>query len=122
MRHLAAYLLLVAGGNSSPTADDITTLLGTVGITVDEDRLNQLISELDGKDINEIIESGKDKLLAGGFGGGGGVAAAPAAGGSAPAAAEKAPEKPKVEEVVLLTITIIITYLIKIVITIIILS
>jgi len=112
MRHLAAYLLLVAGGNSSPTADDITTLLGTVGITVDEDRLKQLISELEGKDINEIIESGKDKLLAGGFGGGGGaVAAAPAAGGSAPAAAEKAPEKPKVEEVVLLTIIIIITFL-----------
>jgi len=112
MRHLAAYLLLVAGGNSSPTADDITTLLGTVGITVDEDRLKQLISELEGKDINEIIESGKDKLLAGGFGGGGGaVAAAPAAGGSAPAAAEKAPEKPKVEEVVLLTIIIIIAFL-----------
>ena len=122
MRHLAAYLLLVAGGNSSPTADDITTLLGTVGITVDEDRLKQLISELDGKDINEIIESGKDKLLAGGFGGGGGaVAAAPAAGGSAPAAAEKAPEKPKVEEVVLLTIIMIITFPIKTVITIIIL-
>ena len=99
MRHLAAYLLLVAGGNSSPTADDITTLLGTVGITVDEDRLKQLISELEGKDINEIIESGKDKLLAGGFGGGGGaVAAAPAAAGGAPAA-EKPAEKPKVEEV-----------------------
>jgi large subunit ribosomal protein LP2 len=111
MRHLAAYLLLVAGGNSSPTADDITTLLGNVGITVDEDRLKQLISELEGKDINEIIESGKDKLLAGGFGGGGGAVAAAPAGGSAPAAAEKAPEKPKVEEVVLLTIIIIIAFL-----------
>jgi len=100
MRHLAAYLLLVAGGNSSPTAEDVTTLLGTVGVTVDEERLNQLISELDGKDINEVIESGKDKLLAGGFGGGGGaVASAPAAGGGAAPVAEKAAEKPKVEEV-----------------------
>ena len=98
MRHLAAYLLLVAGGNTAPTAADVTTLLATVGITVDEARLNQLIAELDGKDINEVIESGKDKLLAGGFGGGGGaVAAAPAAAG-APAAAPAA-EKPKVEEV-----------------------
>ena len=111
MRHLAAYLLLVAGGNTAPTAKDVTELLATVGVTVDEERLNQLISELDGKDINEVIESGKDKLLAGGFGGGGAPAAAPAAGGSAPAAAEKAPEKPKVEEVVLLTIIIIITFL-----------
>ena len=84
MRHLAAYLLLVSGGNTAPTADDVTALLATVGITVDEARLNQLISELDGKDINEIIESGKDKLLAGGFGGGGAPVAAAPAGGAAP--------------------------------------
>jgi len=98
MRHLAAYLLLVAGGNTAPTAADVTTLLATVGITVDEARLNQLIAELDGKDINEVIESGKDKLLAGGFGGGGGAVAAAPAAAAAGAPAAKA-EKPKEEEV-----------------------
>ena len=38
MRHLAAYLLLVVGGNSSPTVDDIKTLLGTAGIETNDER------------------------------------------------------------------------------------
>ena len=38
MRHLAAYLLLVVGGNSSPSAEDITTLLGAAGIEIKSDR------------------------------------------------------------------------------------
>lgn len=99
MRHLATYLLLVAGGNSNPTAGDVTNALSQVGIEVDQDRLNQLISELDGKDIEDIMEEGK-KLLVKMGGGGAAPAAAPA--GSAPAAAAPAPEaKPKVEEVCL---------------------
>ena len=28
MRHLAAYLLLVIGGNAAPSAEDVTALLG----------------------------------------------------------------------------------------------
>mmetsp|Transcript_14704 Transcript_14704/g.40487 ORF Transcript_14704/g.40487 Transcript_14704/m.40487 type:complete len:118 (+) Transcript_14704:68-421(+) len=98
MRHMAAYLLLVAGGNASPTADDVTKLLGTVGIEPDSERLNQLISELEGKDLEELIALGKDKLFVGG--------GAPAAGGGggggdtgADAGAAAAPEKPKEEEV-----------------------
>lgn len=54
MKHLAAYLLLGLGGNSSPSAEDIKEVLSSVGIEADEERLTSLLSELDGKDINEV--------------------------------------------------------------------
>lgn len=54
MKHLAAYLLLTLGGNSSPSADDVKNVLSAVGIDADEDRLEKLIAELEGKDINEV--------------------------------------------------------------------
>ena len=54
MRHLAAYLLLQIGGNTSPSAEDIKKVLGAVGIEADDERLEKLIAELDGKDINEV--------------------------------------------------------------------
>lgn len=54
MKHLAAYLLLGLGGNSSPSAEDIKGVLSAAGIDADDERLNQLLSELEGKDINEV--------------------------------------------------------------------
>lgn len=54
MRHIAAYLLLQIGGNASPSASDVQKVLSAVGIEADEDRLEKLISELDGKDINTV--------------------------------------------------------------------
>jgi large subunit ribosomal protein LP2 len=54
MRHLAAYLLLQIGGNASPSAADVKKVLSAVGIEADEGRLKTLISELKGKDINEV--------------------------------------------------------------------
>lgn len=54
MKHLAAYLLLGLGGNTSPSAKDIKDVLAAVGIEADDDRLKQLISELEGKDISEV--------------------------------------------------------------------
>lgn len=54
MRYIAAYLLLQTGGNASPSAADIKKLLDVAGIETDEERLNKLISELSGKDINEV--------------------------------------------------------------------
>mmetsp|Transcript_3193 Transcript_3193/g.4316 ORF Transcript_3193/g.4316 Transcript_3193/m.4316 type:complete len:116 (-) Transcript_3193:65-412(-) len=98
MRHLATYLLLVAGGNSSPTAEDVTNALSEVGVEVDTERLNLLISEMSGKNPEELMAAGKDMLVKMGGGGGGGAAPAAAAAGGAPAAAAPA-EKPKVEEV-----------------------
>ena len=54
MKHLAAYLLLGLGGNASPSAADVKKVLSAVGIEADDERLNKLISELKGKDINEV--------------------------------------------------------------------
>ena len=54
MKHLAAYLLLGLAGNTSPSASDIKKVLSSVGIEADDDRLEKLLSELDGKDINEV--------------------------------------------------------------------
>ena len=54
MKHLAAYLLLSLGGNTSPSASDIKEVLESVGIDADESRLDTLISELKGKDLQEV--------------------------------------------------------------------
>ena len=100
MKHLATYLLLQLGGNASPSKEDVTTALSTVGVEVDEGRLDAMLSELDGKDVATMMESGKEMLATfGGGGGGGGGAAAAGGGGDASApAAEKVEEKVEEEE------------------------
>ncbi|PSN63075.1 ribosomal protein 60S [Corynespora cassiicola Philippines] len=97
MKHLAAYLLLGLGGNTSPSAADIKSVLESVGIEADDERLNKLISELEGKDINELISEGSAKLASVPSGGAGGAAAGGAAAGGA-AAAEETKEEAKEEE------------------------
>jgi hypothetical protein len=54
MKHLAAYLLLGLAGNASPSESDIKGVLQSVGIDADDERLEKLLSELKGKDINEV--------------------------------------------------------------------
>ena len=95
MRHLAAYLLLKLGGNDSPSADDVTKALGSVGVEVDSASLSKLMGELEGKDLNEILATGKGLLAT--FGGGGGGGGGGAASGGA-AAADEAPAEEEVEE------------------------
>ncbi|PHH81310.1 hypothetical protein CDD82_1054 [Ophiocordyceps australis] len=99
MKHLAAYLLLTLGGNESPSAKDVKEVLGSVGIDADDDRLKQLISELKGKSVEELIASGSEKLASIPSGGAGGAPAAAggAAGGAAAAPAEEAKEEEKEE-------------------------
>jgi ribosomal protein L12E/L44/L45/RPP1/RPP2 len=96
MKHLAAYLLLKLGGTESPTADDIKTALEKVGVEVDDDRLSTLLTELEGKDLNEVIATGKASLAkfgGGGGGGGGGGAGAADAGGAAAEVKEEVKEE-----------------------------
>ncbi|BDD58147.1 60S acidic ribosomal protein P2 [Monascus purpureus] len=99
MKHLAAYLLLGLAGNASPSAADIKNVLSSVGIDADEERLTKLVAELEGKDIQELISQGAEKLATVPTGGAGGAPAAAAAGGAAAeAATEKKEEAPKEEE------------------------
>lgn len=54
MKHLAAYLLLGLGGNTAPAAPDVKKVLESVGVDADDERLDKLISELEGKDMAEV--------------------------------------------------------------------
>lgn len=100
MKHLAAYLLLGLGGNTSPSASDVKEVLASVGIDADEERLDQLISTLKGKDLQELISEGSSKLASvpSGGGGGGAASSAPAAGGGATTEEEKPAEKEEEKE------------------------
>ena len=98
MKHLAAYLLLQLGGNASPSAKDVKAVLESVGIDADDERLEKLLSELEGKDINELISEGSSKLASVPSGGAGAAAGGAAAGGAAGGAAEETKAEEKEEE------------------------
>lgn len=97
MRVVAAYLLAVLGGNNSPSGKDIKKILDSVGVQAEDDRIDKLLSELEGKDVNEVIANGLSKLSSVPSGG---VAAAGASGAAAGggAAAEAQEEEKKAEE------------------------
>ncbi|CCU81296.1 60S acidic ribosomal protein P2 [Blumeria hordei DH14] len=99
MKHLAAYLLLTLGGNSSPSESDIKNVLGSIGIEADGERLTKLISELKDKDINELIAEGSAKLASVPSGGAGAAVATSGAvsGDAAPEAKEEEKEEEKEE-------------------------
>nr|XP_055042290.1 60S acidic ribosomal protein P2-like [Misgurnus anguillicaudatus] len=93
MRYVAAYLLAVLRGNNNPSTKDIKNILGSVGIEADDERLNKVISELNGKDINEVMNAGLSKLASVPAGGAVAVSAAAAGGGAAPAGEAPAAEE-----------------------------
>ncbi|KFV67029.1 60S acidic ribosomal protein P2, partial [Dryobates pubescens] len=64
MRYVAAYLLAVLGGNESPTSKDLKKILDSVGIETDDERMNKVISELNGKNIEDVIAQGEYSLSA----------------------------------------------------------
>merc|ERR1719438_379541 len=86
MKHLAAYALLVLGGNESPTAADVTKLLKDAGVEADKDSVKTLISKLDGQNLPELIAAGYDKF-----------AAVDGGAGEAPAEEKKKEEEPEEE-------------------------
>ncbi|CDR41211.1 CYFA0S06e04016g1_1 [Cyberlindnera fabianii] len=88
MKYLAAYLLLVQGGNASPSAADIKTVLETVGAEAEESRISALLESLEGKTIEEAIAEGNTKLAS--VPSGGAAAASSGAAASAGAAEETA--------------------------------
>lgn len=63
-----------------------------MGAEADAAQVELLLKELDGKDVNELIKDGKEKLKTVSMGGGGG-GAAPAAGAAAAAPAAGGEEK-----------------------------
>ncbi|RZC92737.1 hypothetical protein C5167_007795 [Papaver somniferum] len=122
MKVIGAYLLLVLGGNTTPTAEDIKELLGSgvlfvclfvrlvddnlewvwivflFGAEADDDRIQLLLSQVKDKDITELIASGREKLAAVPSGGGAPMAVAASGGGAAAPAAAEAKKEEKVED------------------------
>nr|P90703.1 RecName: Full=Large ribosomal subunit protein P2; AltName: Full=60S acidic ribosomal protein P2 [Brugia malayi]AAC47628.1 ribosomal protein P2 [Brugia malayi] len=62
MKYLAAYLLSTMSGNKSPSAKDIEDVLGSVGLDVDMEDANKVVSALSGKSIDEVITAGLAKV------------------------------------------------------------
>ena len=92
MKYIAAYALIVLGGNSAPKAADVEKVLKEAGIKSEADKVESVITSLAGKPFHELVQSGTAKLSNLGS-----VASAPAAAGKAAAKVE-AVEAPKEEE------------------------
>jgi large subunit ribosomal protein LP2 len=58
MRYVAAYLLAALGGKDNPSSADIEKILSSVGIEAEGEKLKKVISELNGKNIEELIAAG----------------------------------------------------------------
>ena len=56
MRYVAAYLLAVLGGNTSPSSSDIKNILESVGVGFDGEKASLVCKNLEGKDINEVVK------------------------------------------------------------------
>ena len=92
MKHLAAYSLLVLGGNEKPSAADVEKLLRDAGCTADSDKVANLIEKVGDKPFHELVAEGLGKLASMGTG------SAPAAGAGGAAEAAPAKEEKKEEE------------------------
>jgi len=88
MKYLAAYALLVLGGNSAPKSDDIKKVLSEVGCTTDNDQLNALLTAMKGKSLHEVISAGLSLV----------PSSAPVSATKVEVSEVKKEEKPKVEE------------------------
>ncbi|XP_065259417.1 large ribosomal subunit protein P2, partial [Emys orbicularis] len=77
MHYVAVYLLAVLGGNESPASKDLKKILGSVGIETDDERLNKVIGELNGNNIEDVIAQGNGKLASMPVGGAVAVSAGP---------------------------------------------
>ena len=96
MKHLAAYALLVLGGNENPSAADVEKVLKDSGVSADKEKIDKLIAAMEGKKYHETVEAGLKKISAMGAAAGPASGAAAAGGAAAPVVEEK---KEEVEDV-----------------------
>ena len=102
MSEITAFLLCKLGGQDG-SADEVKAVLTAAGVTVDEDQLTKLVGDTEGKDINELLAVGAEKVKdipfgGGGGGGGGGSGGGGGGGGDDTAAVEEEKEEEKEEE------------------------
>jgi len=95
MKYIAAYALLVLGGNAAPKAADVEKVLKEAGNKSEADKVEKVVASLNGKPFHELVKSGTAKIASLGS-----VASAPAAasGKAAAPVKEAVKEAPKEEE------------------------
>ena len=74
-------------------AEDIKAVLEAVGAEAQDEQIEKVFADLEGKDLQELIKAGSERLVTMAAAG-----AAPAAAGAAPAAGAAAEEKKEEEE------------------------
>ena len=62
MKNLAAYQLLVLGGNPSPTVNDIEKVLFAAGVKSDQQEISKCIELVGKRPVPEHIAFGMDKF------------------------------------------------------------
>lgn len=98
MRYVAAYMLATLGGNKAPKEEDLKKILGSVGVEYNPELAKKVVSELSGKDLEELIKQGSEKLATVPAGGAGKAAPAAAAAADSGKAEEKKKEEKEEEE------------------------
>ncbi|KAI3389794.1 hypothetical protein SNEBB_001940 [Seison nebaliae] len=95
MQYLSAYMLLALSGNSNIQVGDIKKVIGAIDGTFEEECAKKIVDELNGKDLEELISEGMQRVGSMGVSAGG---AAASAGGAAPSADAEKKEEVKEEE------------------------
>jgi large subunit ribosomal protein LP2 len=71
MLEIAALLLCRLGGKAG-SADDIKAVIEAAGAEANDDAITKLTGDMDGKDINQVLAAGMEKIVDVPMGGGGG--------------------------------------------------
>jgi large subunit ribosomal protein LP2 len=95
MKYVAAYMLAALNGEA-PSKAAVKKILESIGADIEAAQFDKVFSELDGKDVNEVVAEGMGMLAS--VPSGGGAAPAAAAGGAAAEAAPAAEEKKEESE------------------------
>merc|ERR1711918_284466 len=96
MKVISAYMLAVLGGKASPSVADVNKVISSMDIEMSDEEsksLEELVEELAGQDINEVMAKGHEILKTVPRGGGGGGGAAAAAAGPAASGGDAAKKK-----------------------------
>ncbi|RLN46082.1 hypothetical protein BBJ29_005217 [Phytophthora kernoviae] len=93
MRYIAAYLLAVLAGHTTPSAHDVEKILHASGVEINKERVATLVKAMEGKSIEEVIAAGSSKLASFGSAGAAPAGAAGAAGAEDAKVEEKAVEE-----------------------------
>ena len=95
MKHIAAFALLVLGGNEQPTAADVEKVLKDSGVKADSEKIATMIAAFNGRNFHQMVEQGLAKMAT--MGAASAAPAGPAKAGKAAAVVEE--KKEEVEEV-----------------------